>query len=78
MYLSQVLLKNHPSIRWEQRLKPKSFIDYGQPVLIGFGAVPLNPVRVVLMLAYEFVRKERSGKLLRELYDIWSSMVAES
>src|SRR6266851_6630039 len=37
MYFSQVLLKNHPSLHWEQPTDDKKFADYGQPVLVGFG-----------------------------------------
>jgi hypothetical protein len=75
MYLSQVLLKNHPSLQWEQPLGNKKFIDYGQPVLVGFGAVPFNPVRMLVTLAYGLVIKKETEKGLRELYDIWSKMV---
>jgi hypothetical protein len=75
MYLSQVLLKNHPLLQWEQPFGNKKFIDYGQPVLVGFGAVPFNPVRMLVTLAYGLVSKKETGKGLRELYEIWSNMV---
>ena len=32
MYFSQVLLKNHPSLQWDQPFGGKLHIDYGQPV----------------------------------------------
>jgi hypothetical protein len=73
MYVSQVFVKNHPSLKWHQDLRSKSSIDYGQPLLIGFAdKVPLNPVGVVLTIAYSFADKSRPGGELRELYDIWS------
>jgi hypothetical protein len=75
MYLAQVLLKNFPSLRWEQPLGDKKFADYGQPVLVGFGPVPLNPVRIAVTLAYGLVSKKQSGKRLREVYDYWSKRV---
>lgn len=75
MYLAQVLLKQCPSLRWEQPLRNENFADYGQPVLVGFGRVPLNPVRIAVTLAYGLVSKDRSGKRLRELYDDWSDRV---
>jgi hypothetical protein len=75
MYLSQVFLKNHPSLQWEQPFSNKKFIDYGQPVLVGFGAVPFNPVRMLVTHAYGLVSKKEAGKGLRELYEIWSKMV---
>src|SRR5688572_20764356 len=40
MYLARVFQQNHPLLRWEHWLKGKKDIDYGQPVLIGFGRVP--------------------------------------
>jgi hypothetical protein len=45
MYLSQVFLRNHPSLKWDQPFGSKRFIDYRQPVLMGFrGKVPFIPV----------------------------------
>ncbi|HZO46464.1 MAG TPA: hypothetical protein VFB68_11255 [Xanthobacteraceae bacterium] len=73
MYLSQVLLESHPALRWMLPLDNKKFADYGQPVLIGFGAVPLNPVRIAVMLAYGIARGTQTGSRLRELHDYWSS-----
>lgn len=72
MYFSQVLVNNHPSLRWEQLLNDKKYVDYGQPVLVGFGSVPLNPVQIAITLAYGLVSKKQSEKRLRELYDYWS------
>jgi len=75
MYLSQVLLKNYPSLQWEQPLENKKFADYGQPVIVGFGSVPLNPVRIVTTLAYGIATRKQTGKRLPELYDYWSKQV---
>ncbi len=75
MYLSQVFLKNHPTVRWDQQFGNKKFVDYGQPVLVGFGAVPFNPVRMIVTLAYGVVSKRENGNGLRELYAIWSKMI---
>ncbi len=75
MYLSQVLQKSNPSLRWQQPLNDKKFADYGQPVLMGFGPVPLNPVRIAVTLAYGLITKKQSGKRLRELYDYWAKQV---
>lgn len=76
MYLSQVFLKNHPSLQWEQPFGSKKFVDYGQPVLVGFeGNVPLNPVRIMVTLAYALADQTRTGNRLRELYDYWSHQV---
>ncbi len=75
MYFSQVFLKNHDALQWDQRFGNKTDADYGQPVLVGFGPVPLNPVRLLITLAYGVVSKRKTGKSLRELYDIWAKMI---
>ena len=75
MYLSQVFLKNHPTLRWDQLFGKKKDADYGQPVLVGFSGVSFNPVWMLVTLAYGLVNKSKTGKRLRELYDIWANMV---
>ena len=75
MYLGQLFLHNHPTLRWDQPLGSKAFVDYGQPVLIGFGAVPFNPVRMLVTFAYGVASKKETGTGLREIYDIWSKLV---
>jgi hypothetical protein len=72
MYFGQVILKNLPGTRWDQLVKGKNFVDYGQPVIMGFGAVPLNPVRVMVMTAYGISRQQPAD--LPSLYDTWSKM----
>ncbi len=74
MYFSQVILKNLRGTRWDQPLRNEKFADYGQPVIMGFGSVPLNPVRIVVMLAYGIANKKQTGGRLRELYDTWATM----
>ena len=75
MYFSQILLKNYPSLQWNQPFGGKLHIDYGQPVLAGFGAMAFNPVHMMTMLAYSLADKKQTGKRLREVYDIWSKKV---
>jgi hypothetical protein len=78
MYLSQVFLKNHPSLKWDQPLKgSKRFIDYGQPVLVGFGVVPFNPVRMTVTLMDGLVEGSRTDEGLRKIYDNWSKKVPQ-
>jgi len=72
MYFAQVVLKNLPGTRWDQPLGSKKFADYGQPVVMGFGTVPLNPVRVMVTTAYAISRKRPAH--LRGLYDTWARM----
>jgi hypothetical protein len=75
MYLSQVFVHNHPSLKWDQIFGSKRFVDYGQPVLVGFGKAPFNPVRMMLTLAYGLAAKTKDGQRLRGIYDIWSNMI---
>lgn len=76
MYFGQLMLTNHPSLRWDQRNSNKRFAHYGQPVLVGFeGGVPLNPVHIAVTLAYGLAKKRKSGQRLRELYEHWSTSV---
>lgn len=75
MYVSQVFLANHPTLRWEQPFGGKKFIDYGQPVLSGFGTMFFNPVRMMVTLAYGLADGTKRGMALREIYDIWSKKV---
>lgn len=72
MYFARVVLKNLPGTYWDQPLKNKKFVDYGHPVIMGFGAVPLNPVRVIITNAYKAAGKQRVD--LRRLYDTWARM----
>lgn len=72
IYFARVVLKNLPGTRWDQPLGNKKFADYGQPVIMGFGTVPLNPVRVIVTNAYKVANRERVH--LRRLYDTWARM----
>jgi hypothetical protein len=72
MYFGQTVVKNLPGTHWDQPVKNPKFADYGQPVIMGFGTVPLNPVRIAVTLAYAFAAKEQSGDRLRALFDFWS------
>jgi hypothetical protein len=78
IYLSQVFLRNHPHLKWDQPLRAKKFIDYGQPVLVGFGPAPFNPVRMVVTLAYGFAKKKGNGARLLEIYDYWSDLAEKN
>lgn len=68
-YLSQAIISAVPATEWKQDLSNKRSADFGQPVLIGRGPVPLNPVRVALNCAYGISRGKPSR--LSELYDYW-------
>jgi hypothetical protein len=75
MYFSQMLMKNYPSLKWEQPLGNKTFTDSGQPCLAGFGLVSPNPVRIGHVFAHGLASKTYTGKRLREVYDYWAQRV---
>jgi hypothetical protein len=75
MYFSEVLLRANPSLRWKQVLDDRRNADYGQPILVGRGPVPLNPLGVALAFAFGLARGSASPGRLRELYDICSEML---
>ncbi|TME89649.1 MAG: hypothetical protein E6I44_02865 [Chloroflexi bacterium] len=75
MYFSEVLLRNNPSLKWQHALDDKRSANYGQPVLVGRGSVPLNPVRIALTLAFGLVDRSVTATRLLELYDIWTDML---
>jgi len=77
MYLARTFEGTHPGVVWKQYLDNRNFADYGQPVLNGFGPVPLNPVRIAVTLAYGLASKKQTGKRLREIFDYWSKQALQ-
>lgn len=76
MYLSQVFLKNEKSLKWHcVKTGNKSFVDYGQPVLSGFGGDFFNPVKMIVTLAYGISDHNKTGKSLKQLYDTWVKFI---
>ncbi len=71
MYFGSVIVETVRRTRWEQPLGNKKFVDYGQPVIAGFGQVTLNPVRVLVMTAYGIADGEPAA--LRKLYHRWAA-----
>jgi len=67
----QAVLHARPKARWDQPLDDKKFADYGQPVIVGLGVVPLNPIRIAVTLAYGIADGRRQGSGLRRVYDYW-------
>lgn len=73
MYFARVVIHNNEGAEWDQPLRgSKRFVDYGQPVVVGLGPVPLNPVQIMVTNAYRVSWGEPSR--LRELYDTWVRM----
>lgn len=79
MYLGEVIRHNVTNTHWEQLTRNKKLADYGQMLIVGSNPVPLNPVRVLVSLAYGYAKKHYdagAGRLL-ELYGTWSKLLGE-
>ena len=74
MYFGRVVVASVPGTHWDQPIRNKRFADYGHPVIMGFGRVPMNPVRIAKTLAYAFAAHEESGDGLRKVFDVWNEM----
>jgi hypothetical protein len=78
MYVSQVFVRNHPSLKWEQPLGSKNYVDYGQPVVGGFGEKrkgQFNPVGIMLAHAATHEFGGRGPKDLVTLYETWANTI---
>ena len=76
MYMSQVFLKNYPSLKWKHIIKgSKNFVDYGQPVLEGFKQDYFNPVHILIVVASSLADRTKGNNALRELYDVWQKFI---
>lgn len=72
MYVSQVFLQSLPALKWHQPLGGKTFVDYGQPTLVGREIkLGFNPVRMMVTQAYGLADKSRTPADLLEIYNIW-------
>jgi len=74
MYYGEVAVKNDVNLRWEQRFGSKKLADYGQPLVMGGTAVPLNPVRVAHSMACGFINGTKTGCDLLGAYEYWASL----
>lgn len=75
MYLGQVLSRNHDSVRWTQHLGSKNSVDYGQPVLEGFGKAKFNPIRIAQVIAIQMTQGNQDGSRLRSIYELWRGFI---
>ena len=72
MYFSQVLEKNNSGLRWVLVTKPKSNINYQQPVLMGNNKMECNPFDLVKVFSYGVIRGTKNSDGLIRLYETWS------
>lgn len=74
MYLGAVLVSSLPGTSWIQEFGSKNSIDYGQPVVKGFGQMKFNPVRMCVTMSFGMLNGQTEPNSLVELYDIWAEM----
>ncbi len=74
IYLSEVVKVNNQNIEWVAFVNNKSSVDYGQPVLSGFGKRVLNPLLIAVNMAYGVTRGTLDGERLTQLYKVWSDL----
>jgi len=71
MYVSQVFLRNHPTLKWSHELGRKDHIDYGHPVIAGFRkGLCFNPTHILQVHAYGLIRNQKK-RTMKALYDVW-------
>jgi hypothetical protein len=75
MYFARVILRSLPGTRWDLILRAKRHVDYGQPVLAGFGKVPLNPVQLIMTNVYSVMHGRRTD--LPGTYRRWALQRSE-
>jgi len=76
MYFAFVLQKRFSHLRWEQSKNNKRDANYGQPILVGFGRIALNPVHIIITAAYGMASGKRGPERVHELWDYWSNLAA--
>jgi len=67
IYFGQVVLVNVPGAKWSQVLRGKRNFDYGKPVIIYPGGVPLEPINIIIVSAFKVARGKSAN--FRKLYD---------
>lgn len=81
IYISQVFLKNHPTLRWDQPLKNNKYAHYGHAVLAGFRAGiyedHFNPMHMMKVFAYDVAKKGKDAAGLQALYSIWEKKISK-
>ncbi len=75
MYYGEVAVKSNSMLEWSQLRGDRKFADFGQPIIIGKGLMPINPVRVAHSFVCGIIDGSRTGNRLRETFDYWMGNV---
>lgn len=75
LLFAAALEEEHPELTWEIVRKPKSEVDYNQPVLAGFSdGVACNPIWISTMQAFGVLRGTKGEDAWRQVFDHWTAM----
>ena len=73
IYLGEVVVKNHPHLRWNYRIRPKHEFSVYRPVIDGLNyKMTMEPSQVLFVLMLKSAR-ERNKNRLYDLYRHWES-----
>ncbi len=76
MYFGLVFLKQYPNdLSWTQNLTARHYVDYGQPVIKGFGRVELNPVSVVHIIMAQLLDNRETEDAFYNIYRVWEKTI---
>jgi hypothetical protein len=71
IYFGEIFRRKYPFLRWDFVQKPKSDIDYHQPVVVTFNnKIELNPISVINNIVGKKVDKRGANKQ-PNIFDVW-------
>ena len=74
-YFAQVMMKNHPSVKWGYFTKPKNQASVNRPVLFGFIKKKyMDPRNVIIVCCRHSVEKKDANRLY-DLYMNWLEFI---
>jgi hypothetical protein len=71
MYLGETILHEHRNYSWQQTIKFKRDVNYGQVVIPNLSVPEMNPIRLMIVACFGVAHGEPKCRV-SELYDIWS------
>ena len=77
LYFAKCLIQENTSLSWGFKLKPKSYIHYGQPILYSeTSKVDLNPRSIFEMKARKFLDgNTNKNDGFQVLFEVWNTLL---
>lgn len=76
IYIGDVLIHNHPSLRWEQYpSRTRNDANYGHMVIVINKNHWVNPIRAMYNIGLKIINHQCGTNSILKLYDFWSSSV---